>query len=129
MLLLVQVMNLSRPSTRGYTVGSAGLVDMVTPSRRQRPGVAAERLHSGRVAAGSVPRWRDCGQVHDHASAWALERQHCCRLVYDDEDGRPQTCPVPPTTVGWCQDGDGRWYPVAACKRHADQLEGRPRRP
>lgn len=35
--------------------------------------------------------------MHDYAGAWVLKRERCHRLVYDDQDGRPQTCPERPT--------------------------------
>ena len=75
--------------------------------------------------AESVPA--SIGTVHDYAGAWALERERCFRFVYDDQDGRPQTCPERPTVAGWRRDSDGRWYPVAACLSHAEQLEMHPR--
>ena len=37
--------------------------------------------------------------MKDYAGAWAAERARCHRFVYDDEDGRPQTCPQPVTRL------------------------------
>lgn len=68
------------------------------------------------------------GAVQDYAGAWTAERGRCHRFVYVDGDGRPANCPEPTVTSGWRRHGQGRWYVLDACARHAPQLLARPRR-
>lgn len=63
--------------------------------------------------------------MKDYAGVWAAELAHCHRFVYDDEDGRPQTCPEPVVAEGFRQEGNGRAYRVGACERHTGQLAER----
>jgi hypothetical protein len=65
--------------------------------------------------------------VQDYAEAWTAERGNCHRFVYTEEDGRPATCAEPTVTSGWRLDGQGRWYVVDACAKHASQPLDRPR--
>lgn len=65
--------------------------------------------------------WTTFARVPDYARAWSSERGRCHRFVYD-EHGKPDNCPEPNATSGWCRDGQGRWYVVDACARHASQL-------
>ena len=66
------------------------------------------------------------GAVQDYAGAWTAERGRCHRFVYVDGDGRPANCPEPTVTSGWRRCGQGRWYVLDACARHAPQLLARP---
>ncbi len=65
--------------------------------------------------------------VLDYAGAWSAERARCHRMVYDDHDGRPQSCPEAPVASGWKRNGSGRWFVVHATDRcHKGQLLRRP---
>lgn len=63
----------------------------------------------------------------DYAGAWHAERGRCFRFVYTTEDdGRPMVCPEPVAATGWQRNGNGCWFVVDACERHASQLQKRP---
>jgi hypothetical protein len=58
--------------------------------------------------------WTTFARVQDYARTWSSERGRCHRFVYD-EHRKPDNCPEPNVTSGWCRDGQGRLYFVDAC--------------